>query len=134
MLRPFIDNEVYKVFAADLPEVMKSKHLSWEAPAPSWWCPHGYAVVIMDHRGSGASSGASRPFSTQDWDGKCSWVVSSGASMHTLSHGIIDYAKAIEWAADQPWSTGKVGLTGISYLGLNQVGHSRAVPSLSANV
>ncbi|PON21900.1 hypothetical protein TGAM01_v209156 [Trichoderma gamsii] len=96
---PFIDNEVYKVFAADLPEVMKSKHLSWEAPAPSWWCPHGYAVVIMDHRGSGASSGASRPFSTQDWD---------------------DYAKAIEWAADQPWSIGKVGLTGISYLGLNQ--------------
>lgn len=51
-----------------------------------------------------------------------------------LSHGITDYAKAIEWAADQPWSTGKVGLTGISYLGLNQVGHSRAVPSLSANV
>ncbi|KAM0512064.1 hypothetical protein ACHAPE_009212 [Trichoderma viride] len=96
---PFIDNEVYKSFAADLPEAMKSKHLSWEAPAPSWWCPHGYAVVIMDHRGSGASSGASRPFSTQDWD---------------------DYAKAIEWTADQPWSTGKIGLTGISYLGLNQ--------------
>ncbi|UKZ68127.1 uncharacterized protein TrAtP1_009163 [Trichoderma atroviride] len=96
---PFIDNEVYKRFAADLPETMKSNHLSWEAPAPSWWCPHGYAVVIMDHRGSGASSGASRPFSTQNWD---------------------DYAKAIEWAADQPWSIGKIGLTGISYLALNQ--------------
>ncbi|KAL7917137.1 Alpha/Beta hydrolase protein [Trichoderma austrokoningii] len=96
---PYIDNEVYKKSAVDVPEVMKSKHLSWEAPAPSWWCPHGYAVVIMDHRGSGASSGASKIFSTQNWD---------------------DYAKAIEWAADQPWSTGKIGLTGVSYLGLNQ--------------
>ncbi|KAM0453015.1 hypothetical protein ACHAPV_009257 [Trichoderma viride] len=105
---PFIDNEVYKRFAADIPEIMKSKHLSWEAPAPSWWCPNGYAVVIMDHRGSGASSGASRPFSTQDWD---------------------DYAKAIEWAADQPWSTGKIGLTGISYLGLNRVVANGSAPA-----
>lgn len=40
------------------------------------------------------------------------------------SHSCVDYAKAIEWAADQPWSAGKIGLTGISYLGLNQVGPS----------
>lgn len=37
----------------------------------------------------------------------------------------------VEWAADQPWSTGKVGLTGISYLGLNQVSaHSKWSNSL----
>lgn len=34
---------------------------------------------------------------------------------------IVDYAELVTWAADQPWSTGKVGLTGFSYLGLNQV-------------
>jgi X-Pro dipeptidyl-peptidase (S15 family) len=30
----------------------------------------------------------------------------------------------ISWAADQVWSTGKIGLSGISYLGSNQVSHS----------
>jgi predicted acyl esterase len=31
-----------------------------------------------------------------------------------------DYHDCIEWAAEQPWSTGKVGLNGISYYGANQ--------------
>jgi hypothetical protein len=31
-----------------------------------------------------------------------------------------DYYDAIEWAARQPWSTGKVGLNGISYYAMNQ--------------
>ena len=31
-----------------------------------------------------------------------------------------DYYEAIEWAAAQPWSTGKVGLNGISYYAINQ--------------
>ena len=31
-----------------------------------------------------------------------------------------DYYDAIEWAAKQPWSTGKIGLNGISYYAMNQ--------------
>lgn len=31
-----------------------------------------------------------------------------------------DYYHAIEWAGQQPWSTGKVGLNGISYYAINQ--------------
>jgi predicted acyl esterase len=31
-----------------------------------------------------------------------------------------DYSACIEWAASQPWSTGKVGLNGISYYAINQ--------------
>jgi putative CocE/NonD family hydrolase len=31
-----------------------------------------------------------------------------------------DYAEAIAWAAAQPWSSGKVGLNGVSYLAISQ--------------
>jgi predicted acyl esterase len=31
-----------------------------------------------------------------------------------------DYAEVIEWAAAQPWSSGKVGLNGVSYLAISQ--------------
>lgn len=31
-----------------------------------------------------------------------------------------DFAEVIEWAADQPWSSGKIGLVGISYYGGSQ--------------
>jgi predicted acyl esterase len=32
---------------------------------------------------------------------------------------IRDFYNAIEWAARQPWSNGKVGLAGISYNAIN---------------
>ena len=31
-----------------------------------------------------------------------------------------DYAEAIAWAGAQPWSSGKVGLNGVSYLAISQ--------------
>ncbi len=31
-----------------------------------------------------------------------------------------DFYDAIEWVAQQPWSTGKIGLTGVSYLAISQ--------------
>jgi len=55
----------------------------------------GYAVVAVDSRGRYGSEGVFRPFADE-----------------------IDNAfDAVAWAASQPWSNGKVGLTGISYLG-----------------
>jgi predicted acyl esterase len=55
----------------------------------------GYAVVAVDSRGRYGSEGVFRPFADE-----------------------IDNAfDAVVWASNQPWSTGKVGLTGISYLG-----------------
>jgi uncharacterized protein len=35
-------------------------------------------------------------------------------------------AECIEWAATQPWSSGKVGLNGVSYFGINQWQVARA--------
>ncbi|MEY2926962.1 MAG: hypothetical protein RL367_1439, partial [Pseudomonadota bacterium] len=58
---------------------------------------HGYVVVVADIRGKGASFGARRGFQdrTEARDGY----------------------DLIEWLADQPWSNGKVGMIGCSYLG-----------------
>jgi putative CocE/NonD family hydrolase len=58
---------------------------------------NGYAVVIMDARGSGASFGnRMMDFSAQE---------------------MYDGAEVIDWVVAQPWSNGRVGTTGISYLG-----------------
>ncbi|KAH8807392.1 Alpha/Beta hydrolase protein [Xylogone sp. PMI_703] len=82
-----------------VPEEHACNHLRFEAPSPAWWCPRGYALVYWDHRGSSQSPGYLKTWCSSHFD---------------------DYAQMISWAADQPWSTGKVGLAGISYLGSNQ--------------
>ncbi len=68
------------------------------------WLEHlvaaGFAVVLADLRGTGASFGV--------WDGPFAAVEARDA--HEL----------IEWAARRPWSTGRVGLIGRSYSGIAQ--------------
>jgi uncharacterized protein len=76
-----------------------SAYTSWEAPDPSYWVPQGYAVVNLDLRGFGTSDGTGTLLSEQEGQ---------------------DVAEAIEWASAQPWSTGKVGLNGVSYLAISQ--------------
>ncbi|MCX7743178.1 MAG: CocE/NonD family hydrolase [Flavobacteriales bacterium] len=58
---------------------------------------NGYAVVILDARGSGASFGNRMMDFTMD--------------------EMYDGAEVIDWIVKQPWSNGNVGTTGISYLG-----------------
>ena len=72
---------------------------SWEAPDPAWWVRQGYVVVNADQRGAGASDGVGRLLSEQEGE---------------------DTADLIAWAAAQPWSTGAVGMLGVSYLALTQ--------------
>lgn len=72
----------------------KSKYSAWETPEPTFWIKHGYAVVRADEVGTGQSPGI----------------------LDTMSHGTSEaFFDVVEWAADQPWSSGKVGLLGISY-------------------
>jgi uncharacterized protein len=71
----------------------------WEAPDPAWWTERGYAVVTCDLRGAGTSEGRSALLSDQE-----------GEDVYDL----------IEWAGAQPWSTGAVGLLGVSYLAMSQ--------------
>ncbi|KAJ9665636.1 hypothetical protein H2201_004328 [Coniosporium apollinis] len=71
-----------------------SDHSAWETPDPGFWTKHGYAVVRADERGLGQSPGL----------------------LDTMSRGTSEaFFEVIEWAAEQPWSSGKVGLLGISY-------------------
>lgn len=73
--------------------------LRWEMPDPERWVPDGFVVVTVDGRGSGMSPGYLDPFSPQETR---------------------DYYDCIEWAGVQPWSSGKVGLLGVSYLAIKQ--------------
>jgi len=72
---------------------------NWETVDPEKWVPDGYACVRVDSRGAGRSPGYLDMFSPRE---------------------IGDYAACIEWAGTQPWSSGKVGLLGISYYAMNQ--------------
>jgi uncharacterized protein len=74
-------------------------HQSWEVVDPEKWVPEGYVCVRVDSRGAGRSPGYIDHFSPRE---------------------TTDFYDCIEWAGVQPWSSGKVGLSGISYYGINQ--------------
>ncbi len=76
-----------------------NKYQSWEVVDPEKWVPDGYACVRVDSRGAGRSPGYIDPFSPRETK---------------------DFYLCIEWAGVQPWASGKVGLNGISYYGINQ--------------
>ena len=76
-----------------------NRYANWEVVDPEKWVPHGYVCIRVDSRGAGRSP---------------------GYLCHNNDREQKDYHDCIEWAAQQPWSNGKVGLNGISYYGANQ--------------
>ncbi|KAJ5117214.1 hypothetical protein N7448_004156 [Penicillium atrosanguineum] len=78
----------------DVDEEHHSPHSAWETPDPGFWTRNGYAVVRADELGLGQSPGILDTMSGN------------------TSRAFFD---VIEWAARQLWSSGKVGLLGISY-------------------
>ena len=94
--------EAWEALQRRHPEILKAsscKYLVFETPDPEMWAPEGYVVVKVDSRGAGKSAGR--------------LDVNSPAEFR-------DFHDAIEWAAAQPWSNGKVGLLGISYYAAGQ--------------
>lgn len=75
------------------------QYMRWEMPDPERWVPEGYVVVQADSRGAGKTGGYLDPLGAREAQ---------------------DYKELIEWAAAQPWSSGKVGLIGISYYAIGQ--------------
>ncbi|MGZ6227841.1 MAG: CocE/NonD family hydrolase, partial [Candidatus Binataceae bacterium] len=63
-----------------------------------FFAEHGYVVLIQDVRGRGGSEGEWYAFAREAPDGY----------------------DTIEWAAAQPWSSGKVGTMGTSYMAATQ--------------
>src|SRR5215471_5339337 len=76
-----------------------NKYQNWELVDPEKWVPDGYAVVRVDSRGAGRSPGHLEVWSPRE---------------------ARDLHDCIEWAGVQPWSNGKVGVSGISYYAMNQ--------------
>lgn len=66
---------------------------------PTWYARHGYVVVVQDTGGRGESNGNFYPLR---WEG-------------------VDGYDSVEWAAQQPWSNGRVGMYGFSYQGAAQL-------------
>lgn len=93
---------MWKPLASKYPEVVagtSARYENWETVDPEKWVPDGYACVRVDSRGAGRSLGYLDIFSPQETR---------------------DYYECIEWAGIQPWSSGQVGLLGISYYAANQ--------------
>ncbi len=91
-------NLQYRIMNQSEP-VQISSETGWEAPDPVWWVARGYAVVNADLRGAGTSDGVGSLFSDAE---------------------AADIVELIEWAGVQPWSTGSVGMLGVSYLAIAQ--------------
>jgi predicted acyl esterase len=76
-----------------------NKYQNWEVVDPEKWVPDGYVCVRVDSRGAGRSPGVIDVWSPRE---------------------ARDFHDCVEWAAGQPWSSGKVGLCGISYYAMNE--------------
>ena len=71
----------------------------FEGPDPAYWCAQGYAICNPDIRGVVDSEGDS-----------VLWDRQEGRDCYDL----------IEWLAEQEWCSGKVGMSGTSYLAVSQ--------------
>jgi len=80
-------------------EGSSNKYQNWELVDPEKWVPDGYAVVRVDSRGAGRSPGHLEVWSPREAQ---------------------DLYHCVEWSGTQAWSSGKVGLSGISYYAMNQ--------------
>src|SRR6202158_3609343 len=83
-------------------------------PLHSWFAARGYVSVRVDIRGFGTSEGVptDREYSQQEQ---------------------LDGEQVIAWLATQPWSSGKVGMFGISWGGFNSIQLAmRHPPALTA--
>jgi predicted acyl esterase len=92
----------WELMARDNPDALagsSNKYQNWEVVDPEKWVPDGYVCIRIDSRGAGRSP---------------------GYLSHNNSRETKDMHLAIEWAAAQPWSNGKVGMNGISYYASNQ--------------
>ncbi len=84
---------------AGIPVEATSGLQKFEGPDPAYWCRHGYAVINPDVRGAYNSEGI---------------ILFFGSDYGR------DGADIIEWVAKQPWSNGKVGMSGNSWLAISQ--------------
>jgi predicted acyl esterase len=92
----------WKMLCRHEPEILRlssNRYQNYEFADPERFVPDGYALVRIDVRGTGRSPGFMDLLSVRETR---------------------DFYHCIEWAGRQPWSNGKIGLNGVSYLAMNQ--------------
>jgi len=92
----------WEIMARENPDALagsSNRYQNWEVVDPEKWVPEGYACVRIDSRGAGRSPGFLR---------------------HNDARETRDIHLSIEWTAQQPWCSGRVGMNGISYYASNQ--------------
>ena len=99
-----VGNERYPVIVSRTPYSTERFPSAYEAGV--YFSRRGYVYVFQDVRGRHESDGRWEPFFDDERDGY----------------------DTVEWAARQPWSNGKVGMQGGSYLGQNQWRAAQAAP------
>jgi uncharacterized protein len=100
----------WEIMARDYPDAVagsSNRYQNWEVADPEKWVPDGYAVIRIDSRGAGRSP---------------------GYLCHNNARETRDLYLCVEWTAEQPWCSGKVGMNGISYYGSNQWRAAAAQP------
>ncbi len=88
----------YPVLLSRTPYDKSAAAVSYGWMQPIRPASEGYVVVVQDVRGRWASDGR----------------------FHPLHQEVDDGFDSVEWAARQPWSNGRVGMYGLSYLGATQ--------------
>ncbi len=87
----------WRSFELRIPEPSKKAPIAPRESLADDLVLRGFAMIIVDARGSGASTGVSRhPWTPEE---------------------IADYGEVAEWAVAQPWCNGNVGAVGVSYEG-----------------
>ena len=92
----------WDIMAKENPDALAgstNQYQNWEVVDPEKWVCDGYVCIRVDSRGAGRSP---------------------GYLAHNNKRETRDFHQCIEWAAVQPWCSGKVGLNGISYYASNQ--------------
>ncbi len=103
--------EAWAELVEEHPEVLvgsSNRDQVWEMPDPERFVPFGYVCVRVDSRGTGRSEGTLDPLSPREVEDLCT---------------------VIEWAGTAPFSTGRVGMLGVSYLAINQWLAASAAPA-----
>ena len=106
-------NERFPVLLEYLPyRKTEARGRNW--PLYSYFVARGYIVARVDIRGTGNSEGTLVPYEYSDIEQQDGEVL-------------------IDWLSKQPWSTGKVGMFGISWGGFNAIQMAgRNPPALKA--
>lgn len=98
-LGPYAKDDLPYTYEPEDGNINVSEYAAFERPDPDFWVRKGYVVIAADSRGTGNSAGGVNLLEDQEAE---------------------DFYDLIEWAGVQSWSSGAVGLNGVSYFGASQ--------------